>query len=240
MEPIALIAAIFFSEIVGTLAGFGAPTLLLPLALFLVDFPSALVIVTVTNIAGNATMWYVYKPHLNKTILLRFGFPSVLGGVIGALLVSFIPTEAVKGVLGIFLMVYVASSWHTPYLRILPTSQNCIIGGGSSGFLAGLIGTGGALRGAFLQAFGLRRNEYLATIASIALAVDLTRMPVYVANSLLDVQYYSLMPMFIAVAVIGAFLGRSIVHLMPQHTFRKIILSGVFLIGLWFVWGSLG
>ncbi len=239
MEPIALIAAIFFSEIVGTLAGFGSSTVLLPLAIFIVDFQSAIVIVTLTHISGNVTRWYLFKPHLNRNVLLRFGFPSVIAGVIGALLVSYLPADAIKGVLGMFLLVYVASSWHTPHLKLEPTTQNCIIGGASSGFIAGFIGTGGALRGAFLHAFGLKKNEYMATIAAIALVVDLSRMPVYVANKLLAPEFYMLLPAFIAVAVIGAFLGRSIVHLMPQHTFRKFILSGIFLVGLWFVWESI-
>jgi uncharacterized membrane protein YfcA len=240
MEPIALIAAIFFSEIMGTLAGFGSSTVLLPLAIFLVDFQSAIVIVAITHIAGNIARWYLFKPHLNRSVLLKFGFPSVIAGVVGALLVSYLPANAVRGILGVFLMVYVASSWHTPHLKIEPTMQNCVIGGISSGFIAGLIGTGGALRGAFLHAFGLKKNEYMATVAAIALVVDLTRMPVYIANQLLSPVYYILIPAFVAVAVVGAFLGRGIVHLMPQHAFRKLILAAIFLVGAWFVWEGLG
>jgi uncharacterized protein len=239
MEPIALIAAIFFSEIVGTLAGFGSSTVLLPIALFIVDFPSALVIVTVTHISGNIARWYFFRNHLNKGVLLRFGFPSVIAGVIGALLVSYLPSDTIKGVLGMFLLIYAASSWHTPHLTMLPTTAHCVAGGVSSGFIAGLIGTGGALRGAFLHAFGLKKNEYMATIASVALMVDLSRMPVYVANHLLDPSFYPLLPAFIGTAIVGAFLGRGVVHIMPQHVFRKIVLFGIFLIGLWFVWGSL-
>ena len=58
MEPIALIAAIFFSEIEGTLAGFGSSTVLLPIAIFIVDVQSAIVIVTLTHISGNIARWF--------------------------------------------------------------------------------------------------------------------------------------------------------------------------------------
>lgn len=238
MELIALIAAIFFCEIVGTIAGFGAPTLLFPIALFLVDFPSAIVIVTVTNIAGNATLCGLYRHSIDKDVLFRFGVPSVLGGIIGAMLVSVIPSELVKIVLGVVLMIYAFSSWHTPHFEILPTEQNFIIGGLSSGFFAGLIATGGALRGAFLHAFGLRKNVFVATIASVALLVDVTRLPVYLSNGFLDPSFYPFILPFIGVAALGAFLGRSIAHTMPAHTFKNYVLGAVFLIGLWFAVGS--
>lgn len=59
------------------------------------------------------------------------------------------------------------------------------IGGALSGFTAGLIGTGGVLRGAFMTLFGLSRERYIATIASIALLVDLTRIPIYFSQGFL-------------------------------------------------------
>src|SRR3972149_3040305 len=43
----------FFTEVAGTMAGFGSSTLVLPLALLFFDFKSALVIVALLHIFGN-------------------------------------------------------------------------------------------------------------------------------------------------------------------------------------------
>jgi uncharacterized membrane protein YfcA len=43
----------FISEIIGTIAGFGSSTIFLPLALFFVDFKTALVLVAIFHLFGN-------------------------------------------------------------------------------------------------------------------------------------------------------------------------------------------
>src|SRR3989338_7219103 len=139
MEVIFFIAA-FFSEIVGTVAGFGSSTVFLHLALLFFDFKTALLLVALLHI---------------------FGIPSVLLTLIGALLVSNIPQEILKGILGIFLIAYASISFWNEDLKVKPSLLNSILGGGLSGFLAGLIGTGGTLRGAFLTAFNLPKEKYI-------------------------------------------------------------------------------
>ena len=115
-----------------------------------------------------------------------------------------------------------------------------MLGGGSlSGFLAGLIGTGGALRGAFLTAFGLPKEKYIATAAAIALAVDITRIPVYVSQGFLDPALYWMLPVLFVIAMCGSFIGKRIVAHIPGAVFRRVVLAAILLIGLKFLWGWL-
>ena len=114
-----------------------------------------------------------------------------------------------------------------------------MIGGAISGFLAGLIGTGGALRGAFLSAFNLSKEKYIATAAAIALAVDLTRLPVYLGEGFLDSRYYWFIPTLIVIALAGSFVGKQIVTQLPQAIFRKVVLLALLLVGAYFVYGWL-
>ena len=53
-------------------------------------------------------------------------------------------------------------------------------------FFAGIIGTGGALRGSFLNSLKLRKSSYIFTAAIVTLAVDLVRLPVYLAQGFLS------------------------------------------------------
>ena len=234
MEVLFFIAACF-SEIIGTVAGFGSSTIFLPLALFFFDFKTTLVLVALMHIFGNIGRISFFKHGLDKRILLIFGIPSIVLTLAGALLVSYLPQDILKGLLGVFLIAYTGISFRKEDLKVRPSLHNSILGGSLSGFLAGLIGTGGALRGAFLTAFGLSKEKYIATAAAIALAVDLTRIPVYLAGGFLPARYYWYTPYLFIIALAGSFSGKLIVDSIPQKKFSKIVLAAIFLVGLKFV-----
>jgi len=127
-----------------------------------------------------------------------------------------------------------------PDFKFAPVAQNAIVGGAISGFIAGLIGTGGALRSAFLTAFNLEKEKYIATAAVIAIAVDATRIPVYLSSDFMDEKYYYFIPMLFVIAILGSFIGRKIVDKISQDKFRKLVLFAIFLISLKFIWDYLG
>ena len=229
----------FIAEIIGTTAGFGSSTVFLPLALLFFDFKTALVLVALLHTFGNISRVSFFKHGLDRHILIIFGVPSVVLTLIGALLVTYLPQEMLKGILGVFLIIYSIISLWKEDLKVRPSLFNSVIGGGLSGFLAGLIGTGGALRGAFLTAFGLPKEKYIATVAAIALAVDFTRIPVYFAEGFLTSRYYWYIPVLLIVALAGSFTGKQVVKQVPQKTFRKVVLSAILIIGLKFVYDLL-
>lgn len=229
----------FVSEIIGTIAGFGSSTIFLPLALLFFDFKTALVIVALFHIFGNIGRVSFFRHGLDKRTLVIFGIPSVVLTLIGALLVTYIPQDILKGILGVFLVIYAVVSLRKVNLQVKQSLFNSVIGGGLSGFLAGLIGTGGAIRGAFLTAFGLSKEKYIATAAAIALAVDLTRIPVYFAGGFLNSQYYWYIPFLFIIALSGSFTGKQIVKRVPQKKFRKIVLFAILFIGIKFIYDLL-
>lgn len=110
-----------------------------------------------------------------------------------------------------------------------------ILGGGISGFITGLIGTGGALRAAFLTGLKIEKEKYIATAAVIALGTDATRIPSYLANGFLDEQYYYFIPILFGVALAGSFVGRKIVGRIDQAKFKKFVLIAVILTSIKFI-----
>ncbi|HLD75798.1 MAG TPA: TSUP family transporter [Candidatus Norongarragalinales archaeon] len=81
-------AAAFLAEVAGTMAGFGSSTIFLPLALFFVDFKTALVLVALFHLFGNLGRIALFRHGLNGRLLLHFGLPSVILTLAGALLVA--------------------------------------------------------------------------------------------------------------------------------------------------------
>ncbi len=227
--------AAFFSEIIGTLAGFGSSTVFLPLALLFLDFRTALVLVALFHTFGTLGRVGFFGRSLDRRVFVYFGLSSIGATIVGAFLVPLTPQNVLKGILGVFLVGYVLFSFFHRRFRLRPSGDVMVAGGGLSGFLAGLIGTGGALRGAFLTAFHLPKASYIATASAIGLAVDVTRIPVYVAQGFLSPTYYWYIPMLFAVALIGVYVGKHIVDHIQQDRFRTVVLVALLLIGIKFI-----
>jgi uncharacterized protein len=116
--------------------------------------------------------------------------------------------------------------------KIAPTSTNLITGGLASGFLAGLVGSGGAIRGLTLTAFQLEKNIFLATSAMIDLGVDASRTVVYYANGYMNKDLLFLVPFLLGISIIGSWIGKKILVYIPQKQFRWMVLGIVLVTAL--------
>jgi len=225
----------FFSEVVGTMAGFGSSTIYLPLASYFVDFKTALVLVAIFHLFGNIGRITFFRHGLEKRVLLLFGVPSFLLSLLGATLVGDLSQTLLKLMLGIFLIAFSVTFLVRPKLAFPANSKTLLLGGGISGFIVGLIGTGGALRATFLTGLKLDKEKYIATAAVIALGTDATRIPSYVASGFLTEQYYYFIPILFGIALGGSFVGRKIVNRINQGKFKKIVLIAIILASIKFI-----
>jgi uncharacterized membrane protein YfcA len=105
-------------------------------------------------------------------------------------------------------------------------------GRGLAGFLAGVIGTGGAIRGMALAAFDLEKSVFVATSAAIDSGVDFSRAIVYLRANYLSSAFYWYVPGLLLVAFVGSYVGKIALNKLHQKNFRRIVLVLVFLIGL--------
>ena len=226
----------FVAEIIGTIAGFGSSTVFLPIALVFFDFKTALTLVAFFHLFGNLTRIVYFHKGMDMKVFVLFAIPSVIAAFIGAYLVNYLPYEILKGLLGIFLIIYSLWALTNHYLKIKNKTRSTIIGGVVSGFIAGLIGTGGAVRGAMLNALVKNKNKYIATAASVAFVVDLTRIPIYIAQGYLRENMMWYLSILFVIALIGSYLGKIVVDRVPQKEFRVIVLLAVLTAGAYFVY----
>jgi uncharacterized protein len=232
LEDILFFIVAFISEVVGAVAGFGSSTIFLPLALFFVDFETALILVAISHLFGNLGRINFFRHGIDKKIIATFGIPSILFSFFGASIVGILSQDIL---LGIFLIIISVLFLVRPLLKV-PTNRNIIItGGGISGFITGLVGTGGALRATFLTGFNLEKTKYIATAAVIALGTDATRIPFYLSQGFLLQHYYYYIPILAATAIGGSYVGKKIVGKIDQYIFRKIVLIAIMLVSINFI-----
>jgi uncharacterized membrane protein YfcA len=234
-EEILFFISALIAEIIGTMAGFGSSTIFLPLALLFVDFKTAIILVAIFHLFGNLSRIIFFRQGFEKKIILQFGMPSILFSLLGALMIGILPQPVLKLVLGIFLITTSVSFLIKPELKIPANTSTFIAGGSVTGFITALVGTGGALRATLLQGFNIEKIKYIATAATIALATDATRIPVYISQGFLTEQYFIYIPILFGIAISGSFLGRRIVKRINQELFRKIVLVAIILVSIKFI-----
>lgn len=229
----------FISEIVGTVGGFGSSVFLIPLGGFFFDFQTVLAVTAVMHVFSNISKLVMFYKGINWRLMLLIGLPAVIFVLLGSWLSTILYLKYAELVLGIFLIAFSIFFFWKPDFKIEPTKPNAIYGGTVSGFLAGLIGTGGAVRGLSLAAFNLEKNMFIATSAAIDFFVDASRTVVYLNNGYLEKEYYTTIPFLLAVAILGSYTGKLILKYISGVQFKKIVLSFVLIIGVIMIWKTL-
>jgi uncharacterized membrane protein YfcA len=233
LMSVVFLVASYGAALAATIAGFGSSALLIPVAFLFMDVKTAVFVVAVFHLFNNVFKIRLFWKSINFKIFLLFGIPSILMAFTGAMLISVIPVDVVKACLGTFLILYAAYSFVRPEFRLKKSKPIAVIGGSLSGFLAGLIGLGGAIRGAFLTVFSLPKEIYVATSAMIAVVIDTTRIPTYLfTKTVQDHSYYILLPFLCMMAYFGVKTGKVLLNKINQDTFRRIVSVALFAAGV--------
>lgn len=227
------------SEIIGTIGGFGSSVFFVPLAGLFFDFHSVLAITGILHVFSNISKLILFLKHINLKISLLLGIPSLIFVFIGARLSIWLIIEKVELILGVFLIVFSLILLIKNDFKLKQTKSSTIISGSLAGFLAGLFGTGGAIRGLALSSYNLEKNVYVATSAIIDLGVDITRSAVYLSSGFLNKEQYYLLPILFVVAIIGSYIGKFFLNYISQSNFRKISLILILSIGIFTIWKTI-
>lgn len=220
------------AEIVGTIGGFGSSVFFVPLGTFYFDFNSVLGLTAIFHLSSNLSKIFLFKQGLDKRLLLYIGVPSVVFVIAGGLLSNLLKSNVSEIILGIFLIGFSLFFIIKSEVSLSPSRRNAVAGGALSGFSAGLLGTGGAIRGLTMAAFNLEKSVFIATSALIDFMIDFTRTFVYYSNGYIQQQELKYIPYLFAIGLIGTFFGKKILAYIPQSKFRRLSLFLILFIGM--------
>jgi uncharacterized protein len=214
----------FLAEIIGTVSGFGSSILFVPIASMFFDFKEVLGITAVYHIFSNISKIALFRKGINKKIVWKLGLPAVVFVIIGATLTLYFDTKKLELFMNIALILLAVSMLLFFRRNIAQNNSNLYIGGAVSGLFAGLIGTGGAIRGITLAAFQLPKQVFVATSAVIDFGVDLSRAIVYISNHYFLMSRLTLIPFLILISWIGSYVGKLILGRISDAFFRYLVL----------------
>jgi len=226
MEYLIPIIALF-SSLLTFFSGFGLGTIMVPVFLLFFSVELAITLSGIVHLLNNMFKISLVWRFIDKSVLFRFGLPALFAAFFGAQLLSRLAdvehlidfsiggysgqTSLLKLSIAALLFVF-AMVELLPFTNKFTVSKDkLIIGGLLSGFGGGISGHQGALRTIFLVKAGMSSEGFIATGISIALIVDITRIPIYFSGmdmaSITDNA--SLLVSATLAAFIGALIGRS-------------------------------
>jgi len=212
------------AEILGTVSGFGSSILFVPIASLFFNFKTVLGITAVFHVFSNLSKIALSRKGIRLDIAIKLGIPAVIFVILGAIITKYLPVQQIElgmNIILIFLALFLIFKSDRP---LKPSNSNLYLGGVTSGFIAGIAGTGGAIRGITLAAFQLPKDVFIATSALIDLGVDLSRAVVYINNGYFTSKHLVYIPFLIGISILGSYLGKLILQKTSERTFRYIIL----------------
>lgn len=233
MEIFYIALLTFVAAIIGTITGFGTSTLMIPVLVLFLPPVEAIFLVAVIHWFGDLWKISLFRQGLDFKLVLWFGIVGLITSYVGASVSLGIDQSRLPRILGIFLAFYTIFLLYQSRFKIPASPFTAFSGGALSGFLAGMFGIGGAVRGMFLAAFDLPKAVYIATAGAIGLAVDSTRIITYLAGGtvLPERLAWSLL-LFIPVSFAGARIAKKIVDRVPQDRFRTVIAVFLLVVGV--------
>lgn len=220
------------AEILGTVGGFGSSVFFVPMAGFFYDFRAVLGLTAFYHLFSNVSKIVLFFKGIDRRIFLMIGVPSIIMVIIGVWLSKFIEGSLGELLLGLFLFGFAGFLLIRPSFVLKQSPSNSIFGGGLSGFAAGFLGTGGAIRGLTLASFDIPKATFLATSAMIDFGVDASRFVVYFSQDYITKDMLYKAPVLLIIAFAGTWLGKRILRKISQENFRKIALWLILIIGL--------
>lgn len=231
VNPFFLILALL-AEILGTVGGFGSSVFFVPLGNFFLDFYSILGLTALLHLASNVSKLILFRKGLDKKLLVTIGIPSVLFVIVGAFMTKYFEENVLQVILAVFLIAFSLLMLVRKTFVVPANNRNSVLGGIFSGFSAGIVGTGGAIRGLTMAAFNLEKNVFIATSAFIDLFIDASRTIVYYRNGYIHQHDYVYIPFLFLLAWFGSYLGKRILKYLPQKNFVKLSLLLILMTGI--------
>ena len=221
----------FLSELLGTLSGFGSSSFFVPLAALFEKFTTVLFLTALLHSFSNLVKIFLFRTHFTKDAILKLALPSILFTGLGAIATQYVGSEWLYSVLAGFLILFSIFKLLDPKSFVIP-SQVAVYLSAISGFLTGLIGTGGALRGLLLTALRLEKNQFVAVSGVIDVGGDWLRLLIYIKHGYANWHQWYQWPLLIIAAFLGISAGRFLLNKIPQHIFEKIVAVAILLSGL--------
>ncbi len=223
--------AIFFGFFVQTLVGFAGSLIALPILLLGVQLPDAIAYISMFYLFSSTFMVFKEWKNIDKKSILRLTMASIIGVVLGIIVLSYTKPMVLKKALGVFILLYVAYVLYGKAEVVLGRKTNLAFGV-LGGFFSGVFSTGGPLYVISVKNSVQEAKSFRATMIGVLALVTLIRVPALSISGILNLEHVKISLLLLPVFFLAQFLGVKLFPKINENQFKNILLILLSLSGL--------
>lgn len=212
-----LIVASCFTSMLTASFGIGGGMLMLAAIAQLLPVKAIIPIHGVVQLGSNAGRSLVMLKNVHWHSLFWFAIGSALGAVLGGQLVINLPIDALRVVLGLFILFTV---WGPRLTTRFANNKSLFFGGILSTFLTMFIGATGPFVLALIRAFDLNRLKLVATSAACLVLQHALKVITFGMLGFVFAPYMSLIILMILSGFIGTIIGKKLLIKIDEKRFQ--------------------
>jgi hypothetical protein len=219
-----LVIGIFIGFYVQTVIGFAGSLMALPILLLAMELPDAIAYISIFYFFSSVFLMTKEWKNIDREVILKLAITSVIGVIIGILVLTFSKPIILKRGLGIFVLLYVTYVlWGKKKIKLNKTGF--VSFGVMAGFFSGVFSTGGPLYVVCVQNSGNDIKTFRATMIGIMGLVTLTRVPALAISGILNFSHIKMTLLVFPVFLFAQFLGKRTFKKMNENLFKKLLMA---------------
>jgi len=218
----------------GGFGGLGA--LLTPLLALVLPVASAVGVLLPMLMVGDVFAVYMYWKEWDLDLVKRMLPAGIVGALAGTFLLSSVPPDGLRVILGIFVLVSVAYKFFSDRIQAIryePKPWHAPAAGLLSGVASGMFNSGGPPFNSYLLLQKLEARRFIATTAIYFALLNLIKVPGFLYTGVLNVTLlFSLWWVFLFIPV-GIWVARMTLTRLSPAAFEWIIIVMLVFSSLW-------
>ena len=227
-----LIFTSFIAAFVSGAAGFGGALLLLPVVTASVGAEVAVPVLTIAQLIGNLSRMAYGVKQINWKSVGLFCVTALPLAALGAFGFSVLPKDIVTRCIGGVLIILVLFKT-IKKIEIKNGKKVMLVGGGVTGLLSGLAGSGGPIGAAAFLTLGLPPIAYIASEAATATAMHILKTVIYSRLVGIDTAALLIGLAMGAAMVAGTFAANRIIKKMEKAKFQTYVAVLLCVVGIY-------
>ncbi len=222
--------------------GAGTPVIVIPILSLHFGVPFAVSVFAIPAVLSNLWQLWTYRADLvTPRFLLPLTAATVVGSLAGSVVLANLRADVLSLVVAGMALAYVGFRLARPGWRLpMATAQRVTVPVGLvSGLLQGASGISAPISLTFINALGLERRAFIATVSVFFLSMTVGQVPALTLLGVLTPEraWLSLLaciPLFAAMP-----LGARIARQVPRAVFDKLVLCLLAVVALRLIWAAI-
>ncbi len=220
VPALSLIVLSAFTSALTTMAGIGGGIIMLGAMASLLPAAAIIPIHAVVQVGSNVSRAAVLRHWIDRSRLAPFLLGSLVGVALGASLVTSLPVETLRLVLGLFIL---QTLWLPVAGMAAIRGRGLALGGAVASFLTMLVGATGPYVLALFRPLGLGREGLIATHAAAMAGQHGLKMIAFGLFGFAFLPWLPIIALMIASGFAGTLLGRWLLGRIDPRHFARII-----------------